>query len=125
MTLLLALAPALLFGAGVYLLLQRDLLRDVAGMILASNAATLFVLATGLQRGRAPILPVPDGTTASDPLVQAMALTAIVISFGVSALLLSLVYAVWETHGTIDQGDLLAAQTRQEQALDREERPSA
>jgi multicomponent Na+:H+ antiporter subunit C len=57
----------------------------------------------------------------SDPLVQAMALTAIVINFGVTALLLALVYGVYATHGTIDQEDLREAEARHDAALDRRE----
>jgi multicomponent Na+:H+ antiporter subunit C len=66
----------------------------VAGIILISNAVTFFIIAAGLTRGAAPIYPLPEGRPVSDPLVQAMALTAIVITFGVTALLLSLVYRV-------------------------------
>ena len=102
MTLAFALATAVLFGAGAYLLLQRDLLRVVAGIILISNAATLFIASAGLTRGAAPIYPLPADRPVSDPLVQAMALTAIVITFGVSALLLSLVYRVYTAHEAAD-----------------------
>ena len=105
MTLAFALATAVLFGAGAYLLLQRDLLRVVAGIILISNAATLFIVSAGLTRGAAPIYPLPADRPVSDPLVQAMALTAIVITFGVSALLLSLVYRVYTAHEAADGED--------------------
>lgn len=98
MTLIFALAVATLFGTGAYLLLKRDLIRVVAGIILISNSVTLFILSLGLTRGAAPIYPLPDDAPISDPLVQSMALTAIVITFGVSALLLSLVYRVSTAH---------------------------
>ncbi len=120
MTLLFALAVALLFGSGAYLMLKADLIRVVVGMVLISNAANLFIMAAGLSKGVAPIHPLPEGATVSDPLVQAMTLTAIVISFGVSALLLSIVYRVYTSHLSIDLDDLAAAEEREEAATERQ-----
>lgn len=111
MTLLLSLAVAVLFGAGCYLLLKDDLIRLVIGMALVGNAANLFIMAAGLQRGIAPILPI-DGN-ASDPLVQAMTLTAIVISFGVTMLVLSLVYRVYVSHASVNLRQLSHAEEEQ------------
>jgi multicomponent Na+:H+ antiporter subunit C len=116
MILILALAMAIIFGAGSYLLLKPDLIRVVAGMILISNAANLFIMAAGLSRGREPIYPLPEGRTISDPLVQAMTLTAIVISFGVAALLLAIVYRVYQAHRSIDIGELAEAEEQQAKA---------
>ena len=98
MNLLLAATVAVLFGTGAYLMLKRDLIRVVAGVILLSNAVNLFIMSIGLSRGRAPIHPLPADGRVSDPLVQAMTLTAIVISFGISALLLALVYRVYAVY---------------------------
>jgi multicomponent Na+:H+ antiporter subunit C len=92
MILVLALAISVLFGSGAFLLLKRDLIRMVGGVILLSNAAKLFIVAAGLSRGREPIYPLPPGQTVSDPLVQALVLTAIVIGFGTVAVLLGLIY---------------------------------
>ncbi len=114
MTLLVSLAVAAIFACGAYLLLQRDLVRVVGGVVLISNAATLFVMAASLTKGVAPILPLPAGQTPADPLVQAMALTAIVITFGVSALLLALVFRVYVAHLSLDLEALAAAEERQE-----------
>jgi multicomponent Na+:H+ antiporter subunit C len=91
-SLLFALAAAVLFGTGAYLLLDRDLVRVVFGVVLISQAAVLTLVASGLRRGSAPIYPL-EGTV-SDPLSQAMALTAIVIGLAVTALLLVLVLRV-------------------------------
>ena len=113
MNVILSLAVATLFGVGAFLLLKRDLIRVIMGMILISNAAILFTVAAGLSRGNAPILPIPEGTSFSDPLVQALALTAIVINFGVTILLLVLVYQVWVTHRSIDQEALRDAEERE------------
>jgi multicomponent Na+:H+ antiporter subunit C len=106
MVLILSLAIGVLFMAGCYLLLKHDLIRVVAGLVLISNAANLFIMAAAIERGRAPILPFSDDGEVSDPVVQAMTLTAVVISFGVSALLLALVYRVYLAHRTVDIEDL-------------------
>lgn len=93
MTLVFAIAAAVVFGAGSYLVLTNDLVRVVAGMVLISQSAILVVIASGLTRGAAPILPTGDEQP-SDALVQAMALTAIVIGLAVTALLLAIVARV-------------------------------
>lgn len=92
MKLVFALAASTLFGTGAYLLLNRDLVRVVLGIVLISQGATLTLVASGLTRGRAAIYPLRGQV--SDPLSQAMALTAIVIGLAVTALLLVLVLRV-------------------------------
>ncbi len=114
MLLILALAVAILFGSGAYLLLKHDLIRVVIGMVLISNAANLFIMAAGLSRGQEPIYPLVADQPVSDPLVQAMTLTAIVISFGVAALLLALVYRVYTSHLSLDIDELAEAEERDE-----------
>jgi multicomponent Na+:H+ antiporter subunit C len=111
---LLSAAIAALVGTGVFLMLKPDLVRVVVGMALFSNAANLALIAAGLERGREPIYPLPAGEPLSDPLVQAMTLTAIVIGFGVTALLLCLVYRVYATHRSVDLDELVAAEEREE-----------
>lgn len=113
MNVILSTVVATLFGVGAFLILKRDLIRLIMGMVLISNAAILFTVAAGLSRGSAPILPLPEGTGFSDPLVQALALTAIVINFGVTILLLILVYQIWVTHRSIDQEALRQAEERE------------
>lgn len=122
MNVILSLTVATLFGVGAYLLLKRDLIRVVLGMSLISNAAILFTVAAGLTRGSAPILPVPEERSFSDPLVQALALTAIVINFGVTILLLVLVYQVWVTHRSIDQDALREAEEQELAGLEKRQR---
>ena len=94
MTLLLAGTAAVLFGIGTYLVLQRKLSRIIIGIALLGHGANVLMVSAG-RRGRAPI--IGNGPTAdlADPLPQALALTAIVISFGVTALLLALAYRSW------------------------------
>ncbi len=123
MNIVTALIVAIFFGTGVYLLLKRDLIQLVIGVIVISNAANLYIIAAGQFRGRAPILPL-NGEPASDPLVQALVLTAIVISFGVTALVLTLVYRIYTTHRSLDQADLQRAEKSEMATLEREKEPT-
>jgi multicomponent Na+:H+ antiporter subunit C len=98
MSLVLAAVTAVLFAAGTWLLLQRRLTRIVIGIGLLGHGANLLLVTSGGRAGRAPIL---DGIATnpivySDPLPQALALTAIVITFGVTAFLLALGYRSWQ-----------------------------
>ena len=122
MTVYSALVVAVVFASGTFLLLQRDLTRVVVGIVLISNSAVLFIISAGLTRGVAPIRPL-EGEGASDPLVQAMALTALVIGFGVAALLLAMVYRLYTTHGTVDLEEIAAAEMREAEALERTDDP--
>jgi multicomponent Na+:H+ antiporter subunit C len=101
-----ALAVGALFGSGVFLMLKPDLFRVVAGLVLISNAANLALMASGLSRGQSPIAPLRSEEPVADPLVQAMTLTAIVIGFAVTALLLALTFAVYRTRHSVDLDEL-------------------
>jgi len=118
--LLFSLVVGVLFGTGAFLMLKADLFRVVVGMVMISNAAILTIIGSGLSRGAAPIYPLPDGRI-SDPLVQAMALTAIVIGFGVTALLLAIAYRVYTSHESVDLDELSREEVRRERELEREE----
>jgi multicomponent Na+:H+ antiporter subunit C len=120
-TVLLAAVVAVLFGSGTFLMLKTDLLRVVVGMVLISHAANLTLMASGLTRGRAPIYPLPRGEAISDPLVQALTLTALVIGFGVTALLLGLAYRVYTSHFDADLARMAKEEERREAELEREE----
>ncbi len=120
MTLLLSLAIGVLFGSGAFLLLKPDLFRIVVGIVLIANAANLALMASGLSRGRAPIHPVA-GERVSDPLVQAMTITALVIGFAVTALLLGVAYRIYASAHTVDLDELSHAEARHERELEREE----
>ncbi len=90
-----------LFAIGFYLMLQRSLMRIVLGFILLGHGTNLLLLVAGGTPGRPP---VPTGTTeasarTADPLPQAMALTAIVITFGLTAFLMALAYRFWRLSG--------------------------
>jgi multicomponent Na+:H+ antiporter subunit C len=120
MTLVFALAAASLFGTGAYLLLNRDLVRVVLGVVLVSQAATLTLIAAGLTRGAAPIHPLPDGEV-SDPLSQAMALTAIVIGLAVTALLLVLVLRVVRAFDSEQLTEVAEEEAERDARLERED----
>jgi multicomponent Na+:H+ antiporter subunit C len=125
-----ALMISVVFASGTYLLLQRDLTRVVVGIILVSNAAVLFIISAGLTRGEPPIYPLPEGgeqgapgAGVSDPLVQAMALTALIIGLCVAALLLAMVYKLYTSHQTIDLEEIADVEMRQAEALERADDP--
>ncbi len=103
----LAATAAILFGVGTYLILQRKLSRIIIGLALLSHGGNVLMMVSG-RRGRAPIIGTGDPSTFSDPLPQALALTAIVISFGVTALLLALAYRSWQLAGDDEVQDDVA-----------------
>lgn len=92
------LVPLILIGglmsAGVYLLLDRSLTRMLLGLLLVGNATNLLILTVGGPAGNPPIRGgTSQGETAiADPLAQGMILTAIVISMGIAAFVLALIY---------------------------------
>ncbi|UYP18284.1 Na(+)/H(+) antiporter subunit C [Rhodococcus sp. Z13] len=85
---------AVLVAAGVYLLLERSIIKMLLGLLLAGNGINLLVLTLGGPAGRAPVIgtgsDLHEGM--ADPLAQAMILTAIVITMGVAAFVLALTY---------------------------------
>jgi multicomponent Na+:H+ antiporter subunit C len=94
----LALLIGVLYAVGTYLLLQRTLTRVVLGLGLLSHGANLLLLAAGGPPGAVPFVGRTDGAAGAgtaDPLPQAMVLTAIVITFGVTAFLLALAFRSW------------------------------
>jgi multicomponent Na+:H+ antiporter subunit C len=121
MILAFALAAAVLFGCGAYLLLQRDLIRVVAGITLISQAATATIIGSSLTRGRAAI-GVGPGQAVSDPLPQALALTALVIGLATVALLLALVHRVIFVFRTTERDELAAGEAEHEAHLEAERR---
>lgn len=94
MNLLLATMAASLFTVGTYLVIQRKLSRIIIGISLLTHGANVLFLMSG-RRGNAPLIGNGPMDGFSDPLPQAMMLTAIVISFGVTAFLLALAYRSW------------------------------
>ena len=94
--LVLVVVIGVLFAGGVYLMLERSLSRVLVGIILISNGANLLMLVVGGAPGGAPIVGITPEPEMSDPLPQAMVLTAIVITLGMSAFLLAMAYRSWQ-----------------------------
>lgn len=92
-----ALVVGVLFAMGTYLVMQRSLTRVIVGLVLLGHGANLLLLLAGGPPGNPPLIG-EDGPLA-DPLPQAMALTAIVITFGITAFLLALAYRSWVLTG--------------------------
>lgn len=108
-----------LVTTGVYLLLERSLTRVLVGVILLSNGINvLFLVASGEAGSPALVGSVPEEEM-SDPLPQAMVLTAIVITLGLTAFLLAMAYRSWQLHGHDEvQDDVEDRQIRRRADLD-------
>ena len=95
---------AVLFAAGTYMILRPNLIRLVMGFGLYSNATNLLLITIGgyTRDSGAPFVGADPKTAAGlmDPLPPDIILTAIVISFAVSALMLIICYRVYLDHGT-------------------------
>jgi len=86
----LALSIGLLAAAGVFLVLQRGMIRIIFGFILLTHAVNLLIIAAGgVARRDAPFFG-GDTSQAADPLPQAFVLTAIVIAFAITVVLATL-----------------------------------
>jgi multicomponent Na+:H+ antiporter subunit C len=101
MELLTALAIGTMFGAGIFQLLRRNVIRSAIGLIIISNAINLFLLAAGAYDGVVAAYVSAVGRR-SDALPQVLILTAIVISMGGFALVLAMVYIISARYGTSD-----------------------
>lgn len=101
---------AVLFAAGTYLILRPNLIRLVMGFGLYSNATNLLLITVGgyTRNSHAPFVGPETKTVAGlmDPLPPDIILTAIVISFAVSALTLVICYRVYLDHGTDNPQEL-------------------
>jgi multicomponent K+:H+ antiporter subunit C len=106
-----ALGIGVIAGSGVWLLLRPRTFQVAVGLSLLSYAVNVFIFVVGrLRVGAAPIVPagaVADPAAYADPLPQALVLTAIVISFATTALLLVVLIAARGVTGTdhVDGGE--------------------
>ncbi|MEQ9495219.1 MAG: NADH-quinone oxidoreductase subunit K [Deltaproteobacteria bacterium] len=118
----LAICAGIVLALALQALLRRSFLRMVIGFMLVSNAANLVIFTSGrLTRGMPPIVPAGVDTLehAANPLPQALILTAIVISFGITAFAFALAFRVYRTLGTLDTDRLTEAETVADDAPDR------
>lgn len=104
--LLLAVVIGVLYGTGVYMLLRRNLLKFIIALGLLSNGTHLLIFTgAGLTRGAPPLIGTTDKTLQApfaDPLPQALILTAIVISFALTAFSAILIHRAHRATGTDD-----------------------
>ena len=114
---LLALSIGVLVATAVYLMLARNVLRFIFGLVLISNAANLTIFVSGrLTAGAPPLIPVgaeaPVGDVAN-ALPQALVLTAIVIGFGLFAFALVLMFRAYTSLGTLYSDEMRVAEPRE------------
>jgi multicomponent K+:H+ antiporter subunit C len=104
MELILAFGIGILTASGVWLILRPRTFQVIVGLSLLSYAVNLFIYAMGRLRADAPAIigrgATPDPANFADPLPQALVLTAIVISFAMTALLLVVLLASRGLTGT-------------------------
>lgn len=103
--LVLILTSASVIGCGVYLLLERSLTRVLVGLVMLGNGVNMLFLVAGGEAGGAPIVGTTRAPEMSDPLPQALVLTAIVITLGTTAFLLAMAYRSWQLTGHDDVQD--------------------
>lgn len=121
MSVLSALVAALLFGAGTWLLLQRRLSRIIVGIGLLGHGANLLLVMSGGEPGTPPLIGTGDESRFADPLPQALALTAIVITFGVTTFLLAMGYRAWQlTNDDVVEDDVEDRYIARVERIDRE-----
>jgi multicomponent Na+:H+ antiporter subunit C len=125
MSVLVAATAASLFAIGTYLVLQRKLSRIIIGLGLLTHGGNLLLITSG-RRGTPPLVGTGDPSGFSDPLPQALALTAIVITFAVTTLLLAFAYRSWlltdddEVADDVGDRDVARAAALEEEIHDQE-----
>lgn len=107
MEVLMAFVCGFLFMAAIYLILSKSLLRIIIGTGLLSHGAHLLILTMGGLGGESPPVLADGVTNFADPIPQALILTAIVISFGVTAFILVLAYRTYQDLKTDDMTELM------------------
>lgn len=114
MELLIALMVGVLVAASVHLMLAKNVLRFLFGLILISNAANLTIFVSGRLTPESPPL-IAEGEyapalDAANALPQALVLTAIVIGFGLFAFALTLIYRTYQNLGTLNSDEMRLAE---------------
>lgn len=94
-----------LYATGFYLLMQRSLMRVLLGIVVLGHGANLLLQLAGGPPARAPLVGTAPADQLADPLPQALALTAIVITFAVTTFLLALGYRSFVLTGDDDVQD--------------------
>ena len=102
-----AVAIGVLFAVGIFQILRRNVIRSVIGLLILMNAVNLFLFTTGAYRGMNPAYTTAMAQI-SDPLPQALVLTAIVIGMGGIAFLLAMLFILSVRSQTSDQDEINA-----------------
>jgi multicomponent Na+:H+ antiporter subunit C len=100
----------ILYAAGIFLMLQRNIIKLALGLILLTNATNLFIFTAGrLTFAIPPIIPLEverlEGTFAN-PVSEALILTAIVIGFGLLSFALALIYGLSVKFSSMDPEEI-------------------
>ena len=90
--LVMALTVGVLYSVGFYLMLHRSLMRVLIGVVVLGHGTNLLLQLVGGPPARVPIVGNSPPETFADPLPQALALTAVVITFALTTFLLALGY---------------------------------
>ena len=117
MGIMVALMIAVMTGCGVYLILRLRTFPVVLGLTMLSYAVNIFLFAMGRLRAQAPAV-IGETSNYTDPLPQALVLTAIVIGFAMTAFLMALALRAWGEFGT----DHVDGKTVEQDAADEERR---
>lgn len=113
MEIILAIMIGGLYAAAVYMILRRSLVKILIGIVLLSQATNMLIfVSSGVTRGNSPVIKAEETVLSqphADPLPQALVLTAIVISFGLTAFALALTYRAYKSVKTDDLDKLRSA----------------
>jgi multicomponent Na+:H+ antiporter subunit C len=126
MTLLLSITAGVLFAAGIYMVLRRSLVKILIGLLLLGYAVNLLLFNSApLVAARPPLVAAGSSLPPqvyADPVPQALILTAIVISFGLTAFAVVLIRQVYLVTGEDDLNEMRSTDLpRQEYELPSEE----
>jgi multicomponent Na+:H+ antiporter subunit C len=115
MNVLLAITAGVLFGGGLFMMLRRSLVRVLIGLLMISNAVNLIIFTAGrLVPARPPLISAGESALQppyADPVPQALILTAIVISFGVTAFAIVLMQQTYRSLGNADMNEMRSTDT--------------
>lgn len=118
MELLLTLVLGLLYAAGVYLILRRSMVKLLLGIMLLGNGTNLLIFLLGkLVKGQPPVMDESLSVFKdiyADPIPQALILTAIVISFGITSFAIVLLKRVYALVDSDDLDDLNTPEEEEE-----------
>ena len=110
MEIILSITVGLIVAIGIWMMLDRGLLRVVLGVVVLGNGVNLAVFTAGRVDGRAAAFVTEAGAPAlaANPLPQALVLTAIVIGFALFVFALAVLKRSWELHGNVETDRITA-----------------